>query len=172
MLDMLLNRRSCREFEDRAVEADKIDKILRAAQLSPTGKGTRAWEFVVIEDKETLKKLGSCRDPEQPFLPKTPLAIAVTAAPAVSDTWIEDCSIAGIVMQLEAEKLGLGSCWVQIRMRESNQGVSSEEYVRGVLGIPEDISVECIIGFGYPVNRRPAHTMDEVNPAKIHSERY
>ncbi len=172
MIELLLARRSCRKFEDKAVETEKKEKLLQAAQLAPSGKNTRPWEFVVIENKETLQKLGDCRSPNQPFLPKTPLAIAVLADTQKTDTWVEDASIASIVIQLEAEKLGLGSCWVQIRMRESNQGVSSEAYVRSLLGIPEHMGVLSIIAIGYPQATRPAHTLDEADPAKIHTETY
>lgn len=172
MLDLLLKRRSCRKFEDKPVEADKKEKLLQAAQLSPTGKNTRPWEFVVIENRETLQKLGNCREPMQPFLPKTPLAIAVLCDTQKTSTWIEDASIASVVIQLEAESLGLGSCWVQIRERESNQGMGSEDYVRKLLGIPEHISVLSIIALGYPAASKPAHTLDEVDASKIHTETY
>lgn len=172
MLDMLLTRRSCRKFEDKAVETEKKEKLLQAAQLSPSGKGTRPWEFVVIENKEMLQKLGNCRDPKQAFLPATPLAIVVLGDTQKTDTWIEDASIASVIIQLEAEKLGLGSCWVQIRLRESNQGISSEEYVRKLLGIPEHMGVLSIIAIGYPSETRPGHTLDEVEQAKIHIETY
>lgn len=172
MLDLLLKRRSCRKFEARAVEAEKKEKLLQAAQLGPSGRSRRPWEFVVIENRGTLQKLGSCRDPKQAFLPDTPLAIVVLADPQKTDTWIEDSSIASILLQLEAEKLGLGSCWVQIRMRDSNQGVSSEDYVRGLLGVPEHLAVLSIIAVGYPGETKPAHTLDEVDPAKIHTETY
>lgn len=172
MLDLLLTRRSCRKFEDRAVEAEKKEKLLQAAQLGPTGKNTRPWEFVVVEKKETLQKLSDCRQPNQPFLPKTPLAIVVLGNTQKTDTWVEDASISAILMQLEAEKLGLGSCWVQIRLRESNQGMSSEEYVRKLLGIPEHMAVLSIIAVGYPSGKMPAHQLDEVDQAKIHTETY
>lgn len=172
MLDLLLTRRSCRKFEDKTVEAEKKEKILQAAQLSPSGKSTRPWEFVVIENKETLQKLGNCRDPKQPFLPETPLAIAVLGNTEKTDTWVEDASIAAIIMQLEAESLGLGSCWVQIRLRDSNQGMSSEVYVRELLGIPEHMGVLSIIAIGYPAGARPAHKLDEVSQEKIHTETY
>lgn len=172
MLDLLLKRRSCRKFEARAVEAEKKEKLLQAAQLGPSGRSRRPWEFVVIENRETLQRLGNCRDPKQAFLPDTPLAIVVLADPQKTDTWIEDSSIASIMIQLEAEKLGLGSCWVQIRMRDSNQGVSSEDYVRGLLGVPEHLAVLSIIAVGYPGETKPAHTLDEVDPAKIHTETY
>ncbi|TCL58836.1 nitroreductase [Kineothrix alysoides] len=172
MLEMLLARRSCRKFEDKAVEEEKKEKLLQAAQLAPTGKSTRPWEFIVIENKETLQKLGNCRNPNQPFLPETPLAIVILGNTQKTDTWIEDASIASIVMQLEAESLGLGSCWVQIRLRESNQGMSSEEYVRKLLGIPEHMAVLSIIAVGYPSGIRPVHKLDEVDLTKIHTETY
>lgn len=172
MLDILLKRRSCRKFDDKAVEVEKKEKLLQAAQLVPSGKGTQPWEFIIIENKETLQKLGNCRNPKQQFLPETPLAIVVLGNTQKTDTWIEDASIASIIMQLEAEKLGLGSCWVQIRLRESNQGMSSEEYVRKLLGIPEHMAVLSIIAVGYPIETRPAHTLDEVDQAKVHIETY
>jgi nitroreductase len=172
MLDMLLKRRSCRKFEDKAVEAEKKEKLIQAAQLAPSGKGTLPWEFIVIENKETLQKLGNCRNPKQQFLPETPLAIVVLSNTQKTDTWIEDASIASVIIQLEAEKLGLGSCWVQIRLRDSNQGMSSEEYVRKLLGIPEHMAVLSIIAVGYPIEIRPAHTLGEVDQAKIHIETY
>ncbi|NLF79579.1 MAG: NAD(P)H nitroreductase [Clostridia bacterium] len=172
MLETLLTRRSCRKFIDKAVEAEKKEKLLQAAQLGPTGRTIRPWEFVVIENKETLQKLGDCRKPNQPFLPETPLAIVVLANTQATDTWIEDAAIAAVIIQLEAEKLGLGSCWVQIRLRESNQGLSSEEHVRKLLGIPEHLAVLSIIAVGYPAGTKPAHTLAEVEQAKIHTETY
>ncbi|QNM05363.1 nitroreductase family protein [Qiania dongpingensis] len=172
MLDLLLRRRSCRKFEDKAVEAEKKEKLLQAAQLAPTGKGTRSWEFVVIENKDTLQKLGNCRNPKQPFLPVTPLAIVVLSNTQKTDTWIEDAAIASVIIQLEAESLGLGSCWAQIRLRESNQEMSSEDYVRKLLGIPEHMAVLSIIAVGYPEKTLPAHSLEEVEQEKIHREFY
>lgn len=172
MLDLLLNRRSCRKFEERPVEEEKKEKILQAGQLAPSGKSTCPWEFVVVENKDTLKKLGNCRKPSQPFLPQSPLAIVVLADTQKTDTWIEDASISAVIMQLEAERLGLGSCWVQIRLRESNQEMSSEAYVRELLKIPEHMAVLCIIAAGYPEKKLPAHTLDEVTQERIHTETY
>lgn len=172
MLELLQKRRSCRNFQDKAVESEKKQKLLQAAQLAPTGRNTRPWEFIVVEKKETLWQLGNCRNPNQPFLPKTPLAIVVLGNTQKTDTWIEDAAIASIVIQLEAERLGLGSCWVQIRLRESNQGMGSEAYVRKILGIPEHMAVLSIIAVGYPEKTLPAHTLEEINLEKIHTEIY
>lgn len=126
----------------------------------------------MIENKETLQKLGNCRNPKQQFLPNTPLAIVVLGDTQKTDTWIEDAAIASVIMQLEAEKLGLGSCWVQIRLRESNQGMGSEDYVRGLLGIPDHLAVLSIIAVGYPEKALSAHSLEEVKQEKIHREVY
>lgn len=172
MLDILLNRRSYRSFLDKKVEDEKIDKLVQAAQLSPSGKNTKPWEFIIIEDKDTLNKLGNTRNPKQVFLPNTPLAIVVLADTNKTDTWIEDASIASLIIQLEAEKLELGSCWVQIRMRESNQGISSEEYLRNILNIPNNMAILSIIAIGYKNEKKNSHTLDEIDIRKIHKERY
>lgn len=169
---LLLKRRSCRRFKNDAVDPQKTEKLLQAAQLAPSGKNTRPWEFIVIQDRQTLQKLGNCRTPNQPFLPDAPLAIAVLADTAKTDTWIEDASIAAAFIQLQAEAMSLGSCWVQIRMRESNQNMSSEAYVKDLLHIPEHLAVLCIIAAGYPDESLPCHVYEEIDPDKIHTETF
>ena len=64
------------------------------------------------------------------------LAIVVMADPLASDVWIEDAAIASIMIQLQAEDLGLGSCWVQVRERFTATGMPSDEFVHGILDIP------------------------------------
>ena len=79
MLDLLLKRRSIRRYQPKAVEAQALQKVLQAALLAPSSRGRNPWEFVVIEDKNTLKALGQCRHPQQAFLPDTPAAIVYKA---------------------------------------------------------------------------------------------
>ncbi len=67
-----------------------------------------------------------------------------------SDVWIEDGSIAAIILQLTAESIGLKSCWIQIRNRIKNETVTSEEHVKSVLNIPDNLKVLSIIALGYP----------------------
>ena len=69
--------------------------------------------------------------------------------------WVEDCSIAAVSMQYQAEDLGLGSCWCHIRGRESKDaGVTAEQKVRPILNIPEKYSVLCLIAVGHPADER------------------
>ena len=71
----------------------------------------------MIDDKEMLKELSHCKEQASSFIADAALAIVVMADPLASDVWIEDAAIASIMIQLQAEDLGLGSCWVQVRER-------------------------------------------------------
>ena len=70
------------------------------------------------------------------FLKDATLAIVVMADPLASDVWIEDAAIASLMIQLQAEDLGLGSCWIQVRERFTANGIPSNEFVHDVLDIP------------------------------------
>lgn len=71
-----------------------------------------------------------------------------------SDVWVEDASIASIYMQLQAEDLGLGSCWCQIRNRQTEDDTDANVYVRNLLDVPYQLEVLSIIGFGYKDQER------------------
>jgi nitroreductase len=149
LIDLIRQRRSIRKFEARPVEQEKIDLILKAALMAPSSKRTTPWQFVVVDDKEKLKLMAQSREMGSRFLENAPLAIVVLADDTKSNVWIEDASIAAILMQLEAEDLGLGSCWIQVRDRRKNESVWTEEYLQEILSIPEEMKVECIIALGY-----------------------
>ena len=72
-----------------------------------------------------VARLAGCRDAGGDALKTATLAVVVTADPAVSDVWEEDASIAATQIFLEAEALGLGSCWVQVRKRPCGEGTAS-----------------------------------------------
>ena len=111
---LLLRRRSIRKFTDQLLTPDQTKMILEAALLSPTSKNSRSWEFIAVEDKEMLLKLSRCKPNSGSLIANAALAIVVLGNPILSDAWVEDASIASINMQLQAESLGLGSCWVQV----------------------------------------------------------
>lgn len=101
------------------------------------------------------------------FLKDAALAIVVLADPLASDVWIEDASIASIYLQLQAEDLGLGSCWIQVRERFTADGVSANEYIHEVLDIPLQLQVLSIIAIGHKgMERKPfdENTCNGKNP--------
>ncbi|MBQ2860693.1 MAG: nitroreductase family protein, partial [Peptococcaceae bacterium] len=146
MLDLLLHRRSIRKFTSEPVAEADLQKILQAGLLSPSGRNKTPWEFVVVQDKASLQALGKCRHPEQPFLPDTPLAIVVLGDTSATDVWIEDCAIAMTIMQLEAEILGLGSCWVQVRNRMAQgENQTADAYIKTLLSVPDYYEVLAVL---------------------------
>lgn len=167
MLELLKNHRSIRKFKDRAVEADKIEKVIQGVLLSPSSRDAKPWEFIVVTDKEILKKLSSSQDSGSQFIKDAPLAIVVLADPELSNVWIEDAAIAAILMQLVAESLELGSCWSQVRDTQHSDQVSSEAYVRQTLNIPENLKVEAIIAIGYPDETKEDQQIGDLEYNKV-----
>ena len=155
MLDIFYNRRSTRKFSNQPIEEENIKKILTAALLAPSSKGLRPWEFILVNDPVLLEKLSTSKPHGASLLKHAPLAIIITGDKTVSDVWVEDCSIASVFIQLEAEALGLGSCWVQINRRYYNDDITSNEYIHDLLNIPERLEVLSIVGIGYKAVERP-----------------
>ena len=142
-------RRSHRMFTDQEIDADDVRLILRAALMAPSSRGRRAWQFVVVDDKMDLEKLSDAKDAGASFIKDAPLAIVVLGDPLQNDCWVEDGAIAAVSMQYQAEDLGLGSCWVQMRGRGLTDGTTADTVVRGVLDIPENLYVLCVIAIGH-----------------------
>lgn len=149
MIDLLQTRRSIRKFQDRPVEEEKIAQLMKAALMSPSSKSSRPWHFIVVDDKEKLQKISESREMGSQFVSGAPLAVLVLAEEKKSNVWVEDCSIAALLIQLEAHDLGLGSCWVQVRNRMKDETVSTENFLAELLGVPEGMKMECIIAVGY-----------------------
>lgn len=157
--DLLINRRSIRRYTDQSLDPEQVKTILEAALMAPTSKNSRGWEFILVEDKATLQRLSECKTAGAVPVKNAVLAVVVAVDSTVSEAWVEDASIAAAFMQLQAADLGLGSCWVQVRGRFGADNVPSEEIVQEILGIPETISVECIVTFGYKdEERKPINT--------------
>ncbi len=171
-IELLRGRRSIRRYEPKEVEKEKIDLILEAALRAPSSRSLNPWEFIVVTDKELIEKLSRAKEHGSAFLKGAPLAVVVCADPERCDVWVEDCSIASILIQLQAHDLGLGSCWVQIRRRMHDSVKTAEDYVKEVLGIPDNMVVESIIGIGYPAEKKPPHPRESLQFNKIHINRY
>lgn len=172
LYDLMKSRRSIRKFQDREVEKEKLDIILKSALLSPSSRSRRPWEFIAVTDKEILKKLSQCREHSSQFLADAPLGIVVAADPEICDVWIEDSSIASVIIQLTAQSLGLGSCWIQVRERYGAGNISAGDYIKTVLGIPANLEVECMIAIGYPGEDKRPYSESELQYGKLHYNKY
>ena len=170
--DLVKVRRSHRKFTGEEIDGEDVKTILRAALMAPTSKGQRAWQFVVVDNKMDLEKLADAKDLGGQFLKDAPLAVVVLGDPLQNDCWVEDGSIAAISMQYQAEALGLGSCWVQMRGRELSDGTSADMVIRGVLDIPENLSCLCVIAIGHKADERKPQNEDKLKWENVHVEKY
>jgi Nitroreductase len=170
--DLAQLRRSHRKFTDQEIDADDVKLILRAALMAPTSKGQRAWQFVVVDDVTDIEKLSDAKDLGSQFMKGAPLAVVVLGDPVQNDCWVEDGSIAAISMQYQAEELGLGSCWVQMRGRGLSDGTSADTVIRGILDIPENLCVLCVIAFGHKADERKPQNEDKLKWENVHLNKY
>lgn len=169
---LLSQRRSTRKFKDTPLEPEHVEFILKAALKSPTSKNLRPWQFVVVEDSEMLQKLSESKEHGAGFLKSCAMAVVVVGDVTLTDVWIEDASIASICMQLQAEDLGIGSCWCQIRNRQTANDEDAAYYVRNLLGIPYQLEVLSIIGFGHKDQDRKPLDDNDLLWEKIHIGQY
>jgi len=171
-IDLLRKRRSIRRFQERTIEPEKIDTLVEAMLRSPSSRGINPWNFIVVTDRDLMSRLAQAKTHGSAFLVNAPLAIVVCGDSAKSDVWIEDTSIASLVLHLCSTDLGLGSCWIQIRQRQHNDRTESEAYVRDTLDIRPDLRVEAIVAIGYPAEEKKGHDSATLNYACISYETY
>lgn len=127
-----------RRFKDTPIPEPIVRQIVEAGRLTASGGNSQPWHFIVVRDKETLRKLGQLAR-TGPYIPQASLAIVV-AMDQSSRLADSDGSRAIQNMILEAWSQGIGSNWVGYNLQEVNS----------LLGIPEGNSVLAILPFGYP----------------------
>jgi len=168
LLELLRTRRSTRKFLETEISPDMVEKLMQAALMSPASKSSNPWQFILVDDREMLKALSLSKKTGSKLIENCSLAVVVLVDPEKSDVWVEDASIASSYLQLEAEDLGLGSCWVQIRCRQNAEGEDAEVVVKRLLDIPSTYRVESIIAIGMKEVSKEPHTMDDLQWEKVH----
>lgn len=153
VMESIEKRRSIRSYQDKEVEAEKIEKILEAGRLAPSASNRQEWRYIVVKEKKTRQLLAEAAA-NQSFVAEAPVIIVCCAE---TDEHVMGCgqkcypidlAISIEQMVLEAVELGLGSCWI---------GAFSETRVKEILGIPPEIRVVNLLPVGYP-KRIPSAT--------------
>ncbi len=168
LLELIRLRQSDRNYPDRAVEKEKLERILEAGRLSPSACNAQPWRFIVVDKRELLERLSEAASGKIPgmnaFASKAPVQIVVVRERANllskigstikdKDYSLIDIGIAAANMCLQAEAEKLGSCML---------GWFDEKAVKKILNIPASKRVELIITIGYPADpkrekkRKPA----------------
>lgn len=166
-IELCRKRRSIRKYSSRPVEQEKIDYMLRCALMAPSSKRTNPWEFIVVRDEATLRKMAGCRTYGSQMFDTATAGIVVALDTSLSDAWMADGAIAAEHLLLAAEEQGLGACWCHVYCREA-----SEELIKGLCGIPENLTVLCVISLGYKDEERKDYDLDKLKYEKIHYEIY
>lgn len=172
LLEIMRKRRSVRTYTGEPVSEENLEKILKAGLLSASGRAIRPWEFIVVREKAALRKMAAARAMGAKMLEGADCAIVVLGDEEKTDVWTEDCSIAMANMHLMADSLGVGSCWIQGRLREASDGRTTEAYARELLGYPENYRLEAILSLGMPEQHPEARNLEELPMEKVHQEKW
>jgi len=136
-------RRSTRSYKPDPIPQEVLDRLLEAMRLAPSGANRQPWQFVVVRDANIRKQLvPACMNQEQ--VAQAPVVIVASGreSDAAPTCFVKDLSIALTHLMLAARSEGLGTCWI---------GAFEEGKVKGVLGVPEDVSVVALMTVGYPI---------------------
>ena len=151
--EIIEKRRSVRKFTDRAVSEETIRQLLHAALTAPSARNTRSTRLLVVDDPETVARMADMRDYGAGFMKNAPMAILVLGDTTKSDLWRVNASIAATMLQLACVDEGLASCWVHVegrpRRKDTPEGESAADYLRGFMPIPEGCEPLCAIALGY-----------------------
>lgn len=172
MLSAILHRRSVRQYTDAPIPAESIDAILHTGLAAASSKNRKPWEFILVEDRTTLDRLCACRPGAANLLGKCKAAIVVAADAELVDVWVEDCASAITQMHLMADALGVGSCWLQVRLRKAEDGRDAADVVRDILAIPGKYGVMAILTLGMPEAHPGMKPIDSLPMEKVHRERF
>ena len=166
LLEAIAKRRSIRKFLDVPVTDDQLRELLEAAMLAPSAKNGQPWQFVAIRKPETLAKLRE----SQPYAvslstAKACICVCGRVDPALPGYYQQDCAAATENILLQAQHMGLATCWMGVSPRPERMQAVAE-----ILHIPEDIAPFCLIAVGVPAEER--ETPQRYDESRVHWEEY
>jgi len=168
IFEALLTRRSIRKYKYDIIPPDMITEMLKAAMHAPSAMNNQPWQFIVVDDRETLKRINTETNAHADMLMDASAAILVCGDLNIDkniDWNALSCSAATENILLAARGLGLGSCWVGAWPAKE-----TIEELRNVLGFPENIIPFSIIAIGYPAENVTAE--DRYKPERIHRNKW
>lgn len=166
-MDSILKRRSIRKYKDIKVSDEVVEDLLRAAMAAPSAGNEQPWEFVVLRNKEVMKKITEIH-PYSKMLLNSDVAIVVCGdeeKEVFKGYWVQDCSAATENILLAAQDMGLGAVWLGVYPIADRV-----EKIKEILGLPGNVIPLSIVPVGYPDEEKtPADRFDE---ARIHLNRW
>lgn len=165
------NRRSIRKYSDKEIPDEYVDKLLRAAmQAAGSRMGSEPWEFIVVKDKETIKKLSELDSNTKPLKNATLAIVSIANMERVhyERVWQQDMAAASENLLLEAANLGLGAVWLGIAPVEERMNK-----IREIFNLEsESLRPFNIISLGYPAEGFENKFVDKYDETRVHYETY
>lgn len=165
------NRRSIRKYSDKEIPDEYVDKLLRAAmQAAGSRMGAEPWEFIVVKDKETIKKLSELDSNTKPLKTATLAIVSIANMERVhyERVWQQDMAAASENLLLEAANLGLGAVWLGIAPVEERMNK-----IREIFNLEsESLRPFNIISLGYPAEGFENKFVDKYDETRVHYETY
>ncbi len=164
ILPEIIQRRSVRNFKPELVDNEQITELLQAAQLAPTSRNDQATEFITVTNPDIKQKIHGVTENKQAFVQEAPLLIIPVTNPDKTSNAIQDLSLASAHIFLQAEKLGLGAVWKNIRETPATA-------IKKILGVPASYLLINIIPLGYPAAKPDPHETT-LDTSRVHTEKY
>ena len=168
-MNIIFKRRSVRQFKNKKIESEKVEMLLRAAMEAPSAINQQPWEFLVVTNKDSLKKL-SKMSPYSAMVEKAPLAIVVltnTSVMKAPNLWQQDAAAATENILLQAVELELGAVWLGVGTIKER-----EDYIKKMFDLPENITPFNVIAIGYPEHENANKFINRYDEKKVHFEKY
>ncbi|MCD7969882.1 MAG: nitroreductase family protein [Alistipes sp.] len=154
-------RRSIRKYEDRKVSPEAIRSIIETTLTAPSSKNCRSTRIAFTEDPAILEVISTMRSTGAQFVKDAPLAFFILGDDSDTDLWKENCAISATVLQIAAEDMGLGTCWVHVNGRpfrnEDPGGKTAGDYLKENIPQLAPYRILCVVACGYPAIRPKAH---------------
>jgi len=145
---MIESRRSIRKYlPGKPVTKEQLDRMMGAAMLAPSACNSRPWEFFAVTRREILDEIARIH-PYAKMCETATAAIIVVATPqtGVPEGYFpQDCGAATQNILLEAESMGLGTCWCGVYPREERMASISK-----LLNLKDPKIPFNVIAVGYP----------------------
>lgn len=140
-IEIIKTRRSIREYQDKPIPKDALEKIVDTARFAATARNVQPWEFIVITEPQILRKIAGLAENGR-FIAEARACIAVFS----SDTkyYLEDGCAATENIMLAARALGIGSCWVAGDKKPYCADIAK------LLNVPHAYKLVSLIPLGYP----------------------
>jgi len=146
--DAICARRDIRDFADRAIAPDDLDRILEAGRRSPSSINWQPWDFIAVTDRDALVQLARVFPHGATHVARSAATIALVSVEPENDMrreWIHyDLGQVTMSMMLAAADLGIGS---------GHAAVTDQGLARTLLGFPADRFLVYMVPLGYPAGR-------------------